>query len=238
MALPAPVLDNRKFADIVAEALALVPRYTPDWTDLNEGDPGRTLIELYAWLTEMTLFRLNQVPDLLYVKFLELLGTTLRPAEPATAELTFALVDPPPAAVVVIPQGTRVAAAGADGSPVVFETDRALNALGPKLAAILSFDGFAFDNQTAASAAGQAFPPLGPAPRQGSAIYLGFDYAGAFPGGVGVEILAFPPAHATPAPGACRADPGAELHVGAEAVPARLRLARGQAGRPGLRVTR
>lgn len=196
MALPAPVLDNRKFADIVAEALALVPRYTPEWTDLNEGDPGRTLIELYAWLTEMTLFRLNQVPDLLYVKFLELLGTTLRPAEPATAELTFALVDPPPAAVVVIPQGTRVAAAGADGSPVVFETDRALNALGPKLAAILSFDGFAFDNQTAASAAGQAFPPLGPAPRQGSAIYLGFDYAGAFPGGAEVDLLAFQPASA------------------------------------------
>ncbi len=190
MALPAPVLDNRKFADIVAEALALVPRYTPEWTDLNEGDPGRTLIELYAWLTEMTLFRLNQVPDLLYVKFLELLGLTLRPAEPATTELTFALVDPPPAAVIVIPQGTRIAAAGGGGAPVVFETDRGLNALGPKLAAILSFDGFAYNDETTASAAGQAFLPLGAVPRQGSAIYLGFDYTGAFPDSAEVDLLA------------------------------------------------
>jgi predicted phage baseplate assembly protein len=190
MALPSPNLDNRRFDDIVAEALALVPRYTPEWTDLNQGDPGRTLIELYAWLTEMVLFRLNRVPDLLYVKFLELLGLQLRPAEPATVELTFTLIDPA-SPMVVIPMGTRVAAAGPDGTPVVFETDRALNALGPSLAAILSSDGFEFSSSTAASAAGQPFWPLGPAPRTGSALYLGFDYAGAFPDVAEVDLLAF-----------------------------------------------
>src|SRR5258708_10920899 len=53
MPLPTPNLDNRRFADIVAEARALVPRYTKEWTDLNETDPGMTLIELFGWMTEM-----------------------------------------------------------------------------------------------------------------------------------------------------------------------------------------
>jgi predicted phage baseplate assembly protein len=231
MSLPAPRLDNRRFDDIVAEALALVPRYTPEWTDLNAGDPGRTIVELYAWLTEMVLFRLNQVPDLLYVKFLELLGIQLRPAEPATVELTFSLVDPAPSAVIVIPRGTRAAAAsGQGGEPVVFETDRALNALGLKLAAILSFDGFAFNDATAASAAGRPFPPLGAAPRTDSALYLGFDYGGAFPDATEVDLLALMATAAPPVQGVqCRID---------QAVPPPARLVwEGWDGNSWVRVT-
>jgi predicted phage baseplate assembly protein len=212
MALPSPNLDNRRFDDIVAEALALVPRYTPEWTDLNEGDPGRTLIELYAWLTEMVLFRLNQVPDLLYVKFLELLGIQLRPAEPAAVELTFTLADPPTDAVVVIPMGTRVAATGASGTPLVFETDRALNALAARLTAVLSFDGFAFSSAPAAGAAGQPFWPLGPAPRTGSATYLGYDFAGAFPDATEVDLLAILAGAASPVQGVqCQVDQAVPL---------------------------
>jgi predicted phage baseplate assembly protein len=138
----------------------------------------------------MVIFRLNQVPELNYVKFLELLGIGLEPANPASVELTFTLVDPPPAPALVIPKGALVAAAPGSGPPVVFETDRALNALGPKLAAILAFDGFAFSDATPASASGQAFWPLGPIPRSGSALYLGFDFAAGFPDGVEVDLLA------------------------------------------------
>jgi predicted phage baseplate assembly protein len=191
MALPAPNLDNRRYADIVAEAKALIPRYTTEWTDLNESDPGITLVELFAWMSEMVLFRLNQVPDLNYIKFLELLGVQLRPAEPAKSEVTFTLSQPPSAATLIVPMGTRVAATPPDGGPsVVFETDIALNLLGPKLASILSFDGFAYSDVTAASAGQQVFYPLGPDPRQGSAIYLGFDFAGPFPDGTEVNLLA------------------------------------------------
>ncbi|TME35440.1 MAG: putative baseplate assembly protein, partial [Chloroflexi bacterium] len=191
MALPVPNLDNRRYADIVAEAKALIPRYIGEWTDLNESDPGITLVELFAWMTEMVLFRLNQVPDLNYIKFLELLGVQLRPAEPAKSEVTFTLTQPPPAATLVVPMGTRVAATPPDGGPaVVFETDVALNVLGPRLATILSFDGFAYSDVTAASAGLQVFNPLGPDPRTGSAIYLGFDFAGPFPDGTEVNLLA------------------------------------------------
>ena len=89
MPLQAPNLDDRQYSDIVAEAETLIPRYAPEWTNYNESDPGTTLVELFAWLSEIMIYRLNQVPDLNYIKFLQLLGIELQAAQPARAELTF-----------------------------------------------------------------------------------------------------------------------------------------------------
>lgn len=180
MPLSAPELDDRTFDDLVAEALRLVPRYAPEWTDHHDSDPGVTLVQLFAWLTEMTLYRLNQVPERNYVKFLQLLGIELVPALPARAELTFTLarqdVD-----VVPVPGGTEVAAAGGGGEPLVFETDEALMALGARLAAVQVFDGFGYTVQTTANEAdGQTFQPFGSSAREGSALLLGFDSPVAF----------------------------------------------------------
>jgi len=61
--LQAPNLDDRTFQDIVNEAIKLIPRYCPKWTNYNPGDPGITLIELFAWMTELIIYRLNRVPD-------------------------------------------------------------------------------------------------------------------------------------------------------------------------------
>ena len=87
-------LDLRDFQDIVDEARKLIPRYCPEWTDFNVSDPGVTLIELFAWMTEMILYQLNRVPDEMYEKFLELIGVQRRPPEPATVEVTFYLSAP------------------------------------------------------------------------------------------------------------------------------------------------
>ena len=83
MPLQAPTLDDRNYAQIVAEAKALIPRYVPEWTDFNESDPGITLVQLFAWMTDMLLYRLNQTPERNYIKFLQLLGIELQPAQPA-----------------------------------------------------------------------------------------------------------------------------------------------------------
>ena len=107
MALPVPNLDDRTFQDIVNEARRRIPVYTPEWTDHNLSDPGITLIELFSWMTEMTLYRLNKVPDKNYVKFLELLGVRLTPTTPASTEITFTL-SAPQDEPVTIPQGTEV----------------------------------------------------------------------------------------------------------------------------------
>ena len=77
MPIPLPDLDDRTFADLVKEMQALIPRYSPTWTDHNASDPGVMLIELFAWLTEALIYRLNRIPDACRARFLELLGATL-----------------------------------------------------------------------------------------------------------------------------------------------------------------
>jgi len=73
MTLPLPNLDDRSYADLVAEARSLIPIECPEWTDHNPSDTGIILIELLAWLTELTLYRVNQVTVASQVQFLNLL---------------------------------------------------------------------------------------------------------------------------------------------------------------------
>ena len=74
MPIPLPNLDDRRFADLVVEARAMIPRYAPGWTNHNPSDPGITLVELFAWLTEQLLYRVNLVPDASTLAFLRLLN--------------------------------------------------------------------------------------------------------------------------------------------------------------------
>ncbi len=101
-------LDLRSFQDIVDQARRLIPKYCPEWTDHNLSDPGITLIELFAWMTEMTLFQLNRVPEEMYEQFLELVGVRRYPPAPATVEVTFNLSAALPRAIAV-PAETEVA---------------------------------------------------------------------------------------------------------------------------------
>ncbi len=74
MPIPLPNLDNHTFADLTTEARELIPVLYPAWTDHNPSDPGIVLVELLAWLTEMLLYSLNQIPEANTRKFLQLLG--------------------------------------------------------------------------------------------------------------------------------------------------------------------
>jgi predicted phage baseplate assembly protein len=126
MTLPAPNLDDRRFQDLVDDAKRLVQERCPEWTDHNVHDPGVTLIELFAWLTDQILYRLNRVPDLNYVKFLELIGVTLFPPSPARCELTFRLTAPN-VETVLVPAGTQVSSKRAEGvDRVTFTTEEDL----------------------------------------------------------------------------------------------------------------
>ena len=83
MPLPLPNLDTRRWADLVEEGRALIPRYAPEWTDHNAHDPGITLVELFAWLTEGAVYRTNRITDRNRRKFLSLLGRDPAPPRPA-----------------------------------------------------------------------------------------------------------------------------------------------------------
>jgi hypothetical protein len=93
MPLPVPLLDDRRFDDLVAELLARIPAHTPEWTNPRVGDPGRTLIELFAFLGDALLYRANQVPERQRRVFLNLLGMGLRPARPARGLVALKLPD-------------------------------------------------------------------------------------------------------------------------------------------------
>lgn len=74
MSLPIPNLDDRSFDDMMKEARSLIPVYNKEWTNHNPSDPGITLLELFAWLSEMVVYRCNRVTEENYQKFLKLLG--------------------------------------------------------------------------------------------------------------------------------------------------------------------
>ena len=141
MALPAPNLDDRTFQDIVDEAKRLIPRYTPEWTNHNLSDPGVALIELFAWMSEMVLFRVNQVPDRLFVHFLNLVGIEPFPPSVARADVTFWL-SAAQDFTVTVPDGMQVTTGRdiAGERPIVFTTVSALDIRPPDLVAALSTD--------------------------------------------------------------------------------------------------
>lgn len=106
MSIPVPNLDDRSFAELVEAARTRMRQVDPEW-DLSIHDPAMVLVEAFAHLTDMLQYRLNRVPDKLYVVFLNLLGTTLRPPSAAHVELEFSRSSAGDDAVR-IPRGTRV----------------------------------------------------------------------------------------------------------------------------------
>ena len=85
MPLVLPVLDDRTYADLVREGVELIPRWAPEWTNHNASDPGITLLELFAYLSEIYLYRVDRVSDADKAQFLELLlghPASLAPGEP------------------------------------------------------------------------------------------------------------------------------------------------------------
>jgi predicted phage baseplate assembly protein len=140
--LPTPKLDDRRFQDLVDEAKRRVQQQCPEWTDHNVSDPGVTLIETFAWMTDQLLYRLNRVPDLNYVKFLELLGVTLFPPTAAKADLTFRLSKSQPT-TLTIPAETQVSTPRTgSGEQITFATSRILPIVPCSRQALASVDPF------------------------------------------------------------------------------------------------
>lgn len=76
MPLPVPNLDDRNYDQLAAEARALITRYFPAWTDHNPSDPGITLLELFAFFMESSIYQINRVPTRSLRHFAALAGVT------------------------------------------------------------------------------------------------------------------------------------------------------------------
>jgi predicted phage baseplate assembly protein len=111
-----PTLADRSFDNLVEDMLRRIPAHTPEWTNPRLGDPGRTLIELFAWLGDALLYRANLVPERQRLVFLKLLGLPLKPAQPARTLVSLAFAQSTVLSAVTLAPSGRV------GGAVPFET--------------------------------------------------------------------------------------------------------------------
>ena len=177
MPLPLPDLDTRDWADLVQEGQALIPRYAPSWTDHNVHDPGITLIELFAWLVEQDIYRVNRIPDRHRLKFLALIGFSPQGPRPARTMLAFA----PPLGTenLLISAGFQFEGTDTEGHSVSFSTLRDLTVANAALEAVQvsEHDGngaLITSDRTRQWRAELPIRVLGSNPQPGAALYLGF----------------------------------------------------------------
>jgi len=176
MTLPAPNLDDRTFQQLADEAKRFVQQRCPTWTNHNVSDPGVTLIEAFAWMTDLLLYRLNRVPDRNYLKFLDLVGVRLFPPTAARVEMSFRLSSHQDAEVR-IPRGTLVSTPRtATEQAITFATTDEL-AIVP---AVSEFVGSMIEadqlrDHTPHLGLGRAFACFADRPKVGDALYVGFD---------------------------------------------------------------
>ncbi|WP_406661825.1 putative baseplate assembly protein [Methanolobus sp. ZRKC3] len=184
MSLPKPDLDNKTFDQLVDEARKLIPNYATQWTDHNLSDPGITLIDLFAWLTEITLYRINLVNEEHRLKYLKLLGVKPATSIPAKVDLSFG------AGESTLLKKNTVVSTKKDGMDINFELDEDVNVVPLTLKKIIvnelnaalfstpfageEFMSGVFDRTIANQKDDLFFTPFGQTTQEGSCLYLGF----------------------------------------------------------------
>lgn len=123
MPITPPAVDNRRYQQLVDDVLARARVHTPEWTNFSQSDPGVTLVQLFAFLTESLLYRANLVPVRNRARFLQLLGVPLAPAAAARGIVTFTN-ERGPAQTLTLPADLEVRA-----GPILFRTGTGLDVL-------------------------------------------------------------------------------------------------------------
>jgi hypothetical protein len=79
----APDLFDRRFQDLMELGRARLPELSPAWTDHNAHDPGITLMELLAWVTEAQLYSLGRMRQDERAAYAALFGLAAGGTQPA-----------------------------------------------------------------------------------------------------------------------------------------------------------
>ena len=141
-----PKIDPRTAADISRQVQDLMRVYALEW---NEIDPdteqpkgaSAALIGVFSRYCELIIQRLNKVPEKNVLAFLNFVGESVLPPQPARVPLTFSLAAGSPGDAVV-PAGTQVAAPPGEGEKdaVLFETQQELTVTAAQLDSIFVRD--------------------------------------------------------------------------------------------------
>jgi Baseplate J-like protein len=190
--LPTTVLDNRSWAELTAEGRSLIPKAAAAWTDHNAHDPGITLMELFAWLSEILIYRLDRVSASTMRAFLRLAGVSPKP--PAVASTVVALRADPGSPSTTLAPGARF---GDIARATVFEASDLLR-ISPAWLELSPTEGTSrgsisvvsggqrTDHSTDNAQAG--FAPFGDEPHVDDTLELGFDV---LPAASGEELILY-----------------------------------------------
>ncbi|AWW43622.1 putative baseplate assembly protein (plasmid) [Streptomyces cadmiisoli] len=163
------------------EARRLIARRCPEWTDHNPSEPGSTLLEAFAMMADQIIHRLNQVPDRLYVKFLDLIGLRMVPPAPARTPVTFWSTSAVTEAPLVVRGGTRVGTLRTETEEAVtFGTDHDASMVPGRLTHVLTHgpdDDGPLDREFGPQGVRVPFAAFGAPPRHGDALLLGLEKA-------------------------------------------------------------
>jgi predicted phage baseplate assembly protein len=169
MFVPLPNLDDRRWADLVDEGRSLIPVYAPAWTDHNAHDPGITLMEMLAWITETDIYRVDRIPDSHYRAFLSLIGLRVLPPAAARAVVVFAL-QKGANREVKLPETTLL-----DAGSAKFQLRNRISVQPIAIAGVQVENDGKFRDVTSDWQRGKPFSLFGDDPKPGDSFYLGFD---------------------------------------------------------------
>ena len=139
----APKIDKRSAPEVAEQVYGLLPHYVAHWPGRGkEGELANALIFIFARFNELIIERLNRTPTKNLLAFLDLLGISPLPLEPARVPLTFYLAGGN-VSHATITAGTQVAAPPPPGqqTPVIFETEKDLVAVSTLLTWLVIKDG-------------------------------------------------------------------------------------------------
>ncbi len=174
MTIDVPELDDRSYEELLEEARQRLPAYDDGWTDFNPSDPGITILELFAYLTDTYTYQLDAVTDEHRRKYLQLMGERRKPPEPASAQL--ALTPPAGAGRVQIPAGTKLTIVDSSDSERVFETADDVVLVDATIEAVVTEHGEGRTDHTQANSKdGMFYRAFGSSAERSNALYLGFD---------------------------------------------------------------
>lgn len=116
MPIPYFNLHDQTAEQLADELIRQIPAHTPEWRNPAPGDPGRVLIDLFAWMGDKLLYRINLLPERQRLLFLRLLDMPMRAATPATGLLQLRHSGPKDLATAEVPARSLVP------GPAEFET--------------------------------------------------------------------------------------------------------------------
>ncbi|THE64849.1 putative baseplate assembly protein [Salinadaptatus halalkaliphilus] len=173
MGLDLPELDDREYDALLDQATKLIPAYSEEWTDFNPHDPGMTIVEVLAWLTETHTYQLDQITDDHRRKYLQLVG--YRPRAPTAATATVRVGVPEALGGKRLPAGAQLGVTDGVDDRYQFETERDLVCVDACVDTIISDVDGGSDHSEANAASGSYYRPFGRRVDETDTVYVGFD---------------------------------------------------------------